>query len=102
MSVLYLGTHRVTGTQEILERFLFGVMKFLVTPRFWNSLFYKFLLIGRLKRTSLVAQTVKRLSTMQETWVRSLGWEDSLEKEMATHSSTKKSPRRRSLVSMGS
>ena len=31
---------------------------------------------------------VKRLSTMRETWVRSLGWEDSLEKEMATHSST--------------
>ena len=31
---------------------------------------------------------VKRLSTMQETWVRSLGREDSLEKEMATHSST--------------
>ena len=38
--------------------------------------------------TSLVAQSVKHLSTMQETWVRSLGWEDSLEKEMATHSST--------------
>ena len=38
--------------------------------------------------TSLVAQTVKRLSTMWETWVWSLGWEDSLEKEMATHSST--------------
>ena len=37
---------------------------------------------------SLVAQMVKRLSTMQETWVRSLVWEDSLEKEMATHSST--------------
>ena len=37
--------------------------------------------------TSLVAQTVKRLSTMQETRVRALGWEDSLEKEMATHSS---------------
>ena len=31
---------------------------------------------------------VKRLSTMQETWVRSLGQEDPLEKEMATHSST--------------
>ena len=29
-----------------------------------------------LEWTSLVAQTVKRLSTMQETWVRSLGWED--------------------------
>ena len=37
--------------------------------------------------TSLVAQTVKRLPTMQETWVQSLGWEDLLEKEMATHSS---------------
>ena len=38
-------------------------------------------------RASLVAQTVKRLPTMQETWVLSLGWEDPLEKEMATHSS---------------
>ena len=37
---------------------------------------------------SLVAQTVKRLPAMQETWVRSLGREDPLEKEMATHSST--------------
>ena len=37
--------------------------------------------------TSLVAQMVKRLPAMQETWVRSPGWEDPLEKEMATHSS---------------
>ena len=36
----------------------------------------------------LVAQTVKGLPTMQETQVRSLCWEDPLEKEMATHSST--------------
>ena len=36
----------------------------------------------------LVAQTVKRLSAMQETQIRSLGWKDPLEKEMATHSST--------------
>ena len=35
-----------------------------------------------------MAQTVKRLPAMQETWVRSLGQEDPLEKEMATHSST--------------
>ena len=34
-----------------------------------------------------MAQTVKRLSTMLEARVRSLGWEDPLEKEMATHSS---------------
>ena len=38
--------------------------------------------------TSLVAQMVKRLSTMRETQVRSLGREDTLEKEMAIHSST--------------
>ena len=36
---------------------------------------------------SLVAQTVKNLSAMQENWVQSLGWEDPLEKKMATHSS---------------
>ena len=35
-----------------------------------------------------MAQTVKRLSTMRETQLRSLGWEDPLEKEMAIHSST--------------
>ena len=34
---------------------------------------------------SLVAQTVKRLPAVRETWVRSLGWEDPLEKEIATH-----------------
>ena len=36
---------------------------------------------------SLVAHLVKNLPTMWETWVRSLGWEDSLEKGKATHSS---------------
>ena len=36
----------------------------------------------------MVAQRVKHLPAMQETWVRSLGQEDPLEKEMATHSST--------------
>ena len=36
---------------------------------------------------SLVAQTVKNLPAMQETWVRSLSWEGSLEEGMATHSS---------------
>ena len=49
---------------------------------------------------SLVAQMVKRLPVTQKTWVRSLGWEDPLEKEMETHSSTLagKSHGRRSLV----
>ena len=38
------------------------------------------------KWASLVAQSVANLPAVQETWVQSLGWEDPLEKEMATHS----------------
>ena len=38
-------------------------------------------------RTSQVAQMVKNLPALWETWVRSLGWEDPLERGMATHSS---------------
>ena len=38
-------------------------------------------------RDSLVAQSVKNLPAVQETRVQSLGWEDPLEKQMATHSS---------------
>ena len=41
----------------------------------------------RYSRASLVAQSVKNLPAVQETPVRSLGWEDPLEKEMANHSS---------------
>ena len=37
---------------------------------------------------SLVAQMVKHLPAMRETWAQTLGWEDALEKEMATQSST--------------
>ena len=40
------------------------------------------------RRASLVAQMVKRLPEVRETQVGSLGWEDPLEKEMETHSST--------------
>ena len=43
--------------------------------------------ITQLVWASLVAQMVKRLLAMQETRVQSLGWEDALEKETATHSS---------------
>ena len=43
------------------------------------------LMLGRW--ASLVAQLVKNLPVMRETWVRSLGWEDPLETGMATHSS---------------
>ena len=60
-----------------------------------GNLLFIFMLFYVLK-TSLVAQTVKHLSTMQETWVRSLGQEDPLEKEIAIHSG--KSHGQRSLV----
>ena len=53
-----------------------------------NIIFYYCLIINRYKQASVVAQTVKRLPAMQEAQVRSLGQEDSLKKEMATHSST--------------
>jgi len=43
--------------------------------------------ILRTGRASLVAHLVKNLPVMWETWVQSLGWEDPLEKGMATHSS---------------
>ena len=36
---------------------------------------------------SVVVQTIKNLPAMRETWVQSLGWDDPLEKGMATHSS---------------
>ena len=42
----------------------------------------------RVRRASLVAQMVKRLPAMWQTWVQSLGLEDPLEEDMATHSST--------------
>ena len=44
-------------------------------------------IIYETKMSSLVAQTVENLSAMQETRVQALGWEDPLEKQMATHSS---------------
>ena len=47
---------------------------------YWNE-------VSTSPRASLVAQTVGNLPAMQETWIRLLGQEDPLEKEMATHSS---------------
>ena len=44
-------------------------------------------MLNTIGRTSLIAQSIKNLTAMQETWVQFLGWEDTLEKEMATHSS---------------
>ena len=57
----------------------------------WNSSFLnmgiQIFIYWRLRRASLVAQLVKNLPAMWETWVQSLGWEDPLRKGKATHSS---------------
>ena len=46
---------------------------------------YRYLSLIQAIRTSLMAQLVKNLSAVRETWVRSLGWEDPREKRRATH-----------------
>ena len=55
---------------------------------FYLVQFSHFYIIMSLCRASLVAQTVKRLFEMWETRIQSLGQKDTLEKEMATHSSS--------------
>ena len=52
-----------------------------------DSDIYVYVCVCRINGSSLLAQTAKNPRAKQETWVRSLGWEDPLEKEMATHSS---------------
>ena len=61
-----------------------------VASKKWSVFWYLFKLSYAVStlRASLVAQMVKRLPAMQETWVRSLGQEDPLEKAVAPHSST--------------
>ena len=53
------------------------------------SITYSYVIQSNLRNlsASLVAQTVKNPPATRETWVRPLGWEDSLEEGMATHSS---------------
>ena len=74
----------------MLKNFIPYIIKRLVYLSIFIYLCYKVYLNTCMQyiKTSLVAQMVKRLSTMRETRVRSLGWEDPLEKEMAIHSST--------------
>ena len=91
-----------------IERHLTGLYKTVVVSKLWkvpipnkqkwlynsqgkkSPLIYwrhKACLLEEMGQVSLVAQMVKNLPATQENWVRSLGWEDLLEKGMATHSS---------------
>ena len=56
-------------------------------PAYAALYLYHILCVLHSTRASLVGQLVKNLPAVQETWVRSLGWEDPLEKGKATHSS---------------
>ena len=58
-----------------------------MTLKHWMILAYYFIFYCLVYRASLVAQLVKNLLAMWETWVLSLGWEDPLEKGKAIHSS---------------
>ena len=91
--------------REAWHAVIHGVPKSLTWLRDWIELNWTECLLW----TFLVAQTVKHLSTMWETQVRVLGWEDPLKKEMAIHSSTiawkipwMEEPGRAPLQSMGS
>ena len=52
----------------------------------WGNLFYQYAVCQYSVMASLVALLVKNPLAIGETWVQSLGWEDPLEKGMATHS----------------
>ena len=66
---------------------MFSVFIGVVTRVRASFIMLRLWICATLFKTSLVAQMVKHLPTMWETWVRFLGQEDPLEKEMATHSS---------------
>ena len=66
-----------------IEKLVLKILIFLLDATYLEIIASLMTIIG----ASLVAQKIKHLPTMWETWVRSLGQEDPLEKEMATHSS---------------
>ena len=68
--------------KKISENTLYLVGTDLKGSKIWQTI-----RILYLQKPPLVAHKVKNLPAMQETWVGSLGWEDPLEKEMASHSS---------------
>ena len=65
---------------------LFNIIETCVLYDFELWLIYNIVLVWGIL-ASLVTQLVKNLPAMRETWIWSLGWEDSLEKGLATHSS---------------
>ena len=71
---------------EVKPRWSYSASSFLTIDWRWWFLFIYFEYSSN-GRASLVVQVVKNLPSVKETWVQSLGWEDLLEKGMASHSS---------------
>ena len=70
----------ISKNEKWLKVFILSRVKPTLANRF-------FMIPYSILRASLVAQTVKNLSAAKETWIGSLGWEDSLEKGIVLHSS---------------
>ena len=91
MSDFILGSSKITADgdccREIKRHLLLGKKAMTNLDSILKSKDITFPTKVHLVKASLVAQLVKNMLAMQETWVRSLGWEDPLEKGKATHSS---------------
>ena len=88
--ISHLGKKKTTEVAKVLKRADSWVsinanwIQISLVPLIFHRIFF---FSGRIFWASLVAQRLKHLPAMWETCIQSLGWEDPLEKEMATHSS---------------
>ena len=78
--------HLYVSLKKCLHRFS-AFLKIRLFIVFMSKIYKEIYIAYILHRASLVAQRLRRLPAMRETWIRSLGQEGPLEKEMATHSS---------------
>ena len=72
---------------EIQNQIILSNLQQFEVPFFCHPYPMKFIITWSLKQACLVTQMVKNPPAVQETWVHSLGWQDPLEMDMATHSS---------------
>ena len=80
LPINFYPTHSLTKKGSMVMTFFLPYIIFLTLELCINE-------IALLCKSSLGGEMVKNLPAMRETWVQSMGWEDPLEKEMATHSS---------------
>ena len=76
-----------THTHTHMHIYTYTSMHIYISMHTYTYVYIYYMYFTYTCRASLVAQTVKNLPAMKETWVQSLGWEDPLKKGMATHPS---------------